>query len=147
MGVAVSAYSATIPLGAALALRTPDGALLHVRGVLLAVEDGALCLVDGDAAMEVAVDPEKAALARGKIDWEVIATVLVRVDGGRRLVSLQSPSEFVLWWHTRGLGVTIEQTLQENRETLDKLQRLDSPDGIEKTPDVVAGLTPLSDLG
>ena len=95
----------TVALATLLAMRPPVGTIVHARAVLRAVSAQALTLVDeadGDVSMEIAATSEKAVAARPRIDWDVVASILLRADGGKRLVALHSPSEFALWRSTRG---------------------------------------------
>jgi uncharacterized protein (DUF433 family) len=136
----MGAQAATVSLTEALATQAPDGALLHVRCVVERMEGDQIRLVDGsEAVLELPIEPDKVAEARARVDCDVVASVLLRVDGRRRVMQLQSPSEFVLWWHTRGVGVTVDKMLEEHELTFRSLQGELPGEGIEKTPGVVGG--------
>ena len=136
----MDAQAATVSLAEALAMQVPDGAVLHVRCVVDGLSADHVRLVDGsDAVLDLPIAPDKVADAQARVDSDVVAAVLLRVDGRRRVLQLQSPSEFVLWWHTRGVGVTVDRMLEEHELTFKSLGQELPVDGIEKTPGVVGG--------
>ena len=139
----MDAQAATVSLAEALAMQSPDGALLHVRCVVERMDGEQIVLVDGsDAVLELPVEPDKVADARARVDCDVVASALFRVDGRRRVLRLRSPSEFVLWWHTRGVGETLDKMLEEHELTFQSLRQAFPVEGIDKTPGVVGGSAP-----
>jgi uncharacterized protein (DUF433 family) len=133
----MGARAATVSLAEALASRAPDGGLLHVRCVVERVNGDEVCLVDASgAALDLAMEPSRVADAQTRIDHDVVASVLLQADGGKRLLQLQSPSEFVLWWYTR--GASVEREPGEHELTFRSLQHRPF-EGIERTPGVLGG--------
>lgn len=129
--------AATVSLAEALASRAPDGAHVHVRCIVERVNGDEVSLVDASgASVDLPVEPSRVAEARARIHRDVVASVLLQADGGKRLLQLQSPSEFVLWWYTRGAAV--EREPDEHELTFRSLQPRPF-EGIERTLGVVGG--------
>lgn len=134
----MDAQAATVSLVEALAAQAPEGALLYVRCVVERMDGEEVRLIDGgDAVLDAPIDPDKRADARSRVDCDVVASVLLRADGGRRVLQLQSPSEFVLWWHTRGVGVTVDKMLEEHELTFTSFRQAFPVDGIETAAEIV----------